>query len=336
MPFTILWAEVGGGYRRCSKVVNHKVEKLENHPQIQPHQRFIITLSFGIGLSISGLLVGWLPKPRIELKVDGVVSSWQPTQWARDPNHWLLQQCGAEINPTPFPRTVSNLVSAFPFHLQFNHLLIQSFPVNLSLQSFQFQMKPSAQPKVPLIDLSPWFNPDQNHGIAMLEINYLPVKILQPSPHIAGSILQVYQLKLMDYAFNKHEWLLVIQYFPKTNEAKIIKVLPIARLIQTGRGIFLYRSARIMEATAYYPGPECTGKYSTGITFTGKKATRGIVAVDPKVIALGSMLYIEGYGHAEAADTGSAIRGNRIDLCFLTYREAKAYGRKNVKVYILE
>jgi 3D (Asp-Asp-Asp) domain-containing protein len=95
-------------------------------------------------------------------------------------------------------------------------------------------------------------------------------------------------------------------------------------------------SLKVMEATAYYPGPECTGKYAVyGLTYTGKKARYGLVAVDPRVIPLGTMLYIEGYGLAEAADIGGAIKGDKIDLCFNTYREAKEFGRKKIKVCVL-
>jgi 3D (Asp-Asp-Asp) domain-containing protein len=98
---------------------------------------------------------------------------------------------------------------------------------------------------------------------------------------------------------------------------------------------YTFQSLKCMEATAYYPGPECTGKYAIyGLTYTGKKAGYGLVAVDPRVIPLGTTLYVEGYGYAEAADIGGAIKGNKIDLCFNTYREAKEYGRKKIKVCI--
>ena len=79
-----------------------------------------------------------------------------------------------------------------------------------------------------------------------------------------------------------------------------------------------------------------------GITATGARAVYGIVAVDPGVIPLGSRLYIETadgsfiYGHAVAADTGGAIKGNRIDLCFNTRQEALNFGRRQVKVYVLK
>jgi 3D (Asp-Asp-Asp) domain-containing protein len=51
-----------------------------------------------------------------------------------------------------------------------------------------------------------------------------------------------------------------------------------------------------------------------GVTATGVQVTRGIVAVDPTVIPLGSRLYVPGYGFAVAADTGGAVKGNIIDL----------------------
>ncbi len=53
-----------------------------------------------------------------------------------------------------------------------------------------------------------------------------------------------------------------------------------------------------------------------GMTYSGVPVTRGIVAVDPKVIALGTRLFIPGYGLAVAADTGGGIVGNMIDLGF--------------------
>ncbi|TMJ11900.1 MAG: hypothetical protein E6H02_06415 [Bacillati bacterium ANGP1] len=64
-------------------------------------------------------------------------------------------------------------------------------------------------------------------------------------------------------------------------------------------------------------------------------ARRGVVAVDPSVIRLGTRLHVDGYGDAVAGDTGGAIRGYRIDLCFNTYEEAMQFGRRPVTVYIL-
>src|SRR5690606_29425198 len=107
------------------------------------------------------------------------------------------------------------------------------------------------------------------------------------------------------------------------------------RTMQTPAGRIRYSDVLEMEATAYYPGPESTGRFADGRTATGMLAGHGVVAVDPAVIPLGTRVYVPGYGIAVAADVGSAIRGYRIDLAFDTYREALHYGRRRVQVYIL-
>ncbi|MBR5156104.1 MAG: G5 domain-containing protein [Clostridia bacterium] len=118
-----------------------------------------------------------------------------------------------------------------------------------------------------------------------------------------------------------------------------------AGTVQTSRsGNLAYSKVITVNATAY-DASSC-GKSPShpayGITATGAKAGYGIVAVDPRVIPLGSRLYIESsdgsyvYGTAVAADTGGAIKGNRIDLCFNTRAEAIRFGRRNVKVYVLK
>ena len=92
----------------------------------------------------------------------------------------------------------------------------------------------------------------------------------------------------------------------------------------------------IMVATAYDPGPRSCGRYASGWTAIGMRAGKGVVAVDPSVIPLGTRLYIEGYGPAVAGDVGRAIKGRRIDLGYGTYREAIAWGRRTVRVYVLD
>lgn len=107
-------------------------------------------------------------------------------------------------------------------------------------------------------------------------------------------------------------------------------------LLASRGGFFTHAKAILeMEASAYDPGPISCGKYADGYTSIGLKAGYGIVAVDPRVIPLRTRLFIEGYGYAIAGDIGSAIKGNRIDLGFDTYQEAIRFGRKRVKVYIL-
>ena len=90
--------------------------------------------------------------------------------------------------------------------------------------------------------------------------------------------------------------------------------------------------AIVMEASAYLAGDGD----GAGITATGLPAVRGIAAVDPDVIPLGTRLFIPGYGEAIAADTGGAIVGNKIDLVMDSYGEAMDFGRQDVTVYVLD
>jgi 3D (Asp-Asp-Asp) domain-containing protein len=91
------------------------------------------------------------------------------------------------------------------------------------------------------------------------------------------------------------------------------------------------RAAISMVATAYTAN--CSG--CSGVTASGHHAGHGIVAVDPRVIPLGSHLYIPGYGRAVAGDTGGAIHGNRVDLGFNSDTDAMQFGRRSVTVYVL-
>lgn len=88
----------------------------------------------------------------------------------------------------------------------------------------------------------------------------------------------------------------------------------------------------LMMSTAYSTEDPGSSLY----TARGHHLRRGYVAVDPKVIPLGTNLYVEGYGYAVADDTGGLIKGNRIDLAVDSYAEAIAYGVKDVQVYVLE
>lgn len=89
------------------------------------------------------------------------------------------------------------------------------------------------------------------------------------------------------------------------------------------------------EATAYDDSPESQGKWVGKTATPGLKPQVGVIAVDPRVIPLGTKLYVEGYGKCVAGDTGGAIKGNRLDLFFNTKSEVYNWGRKKVKVYKL-
>ena len=97
------------------------------------------------------------------------------------------------------------------------------------------------------------------------------------------------------------------------------------------RGTIRFKKLLVVEATAYTPFDDG----QSGITASGIPTRKGIIAVDPRVIPLGTRVFIPGYGLALAADTGGAIKGHKIDLCIEEYNEAIRFGRRKVEVYIL-
>lgn len=90
-----------------------------------------------------------------------------------------------------------------------------------------------------------------------------------------------------------------------------------------------------VEATAYTATCEgCSGITATGINLL-ENPNQKVISVDPSVIPLGSKVYVEGYGEAIAGDTGGAIKGNKIDIFIPSKQEAIDFGRKQVKVTII-
>lgn len=136
---------------------------------------------------------------------------------------------------------------------------------------------------------------------------------------------------------------------------EIVKKAPVDKIVALGTlGVYstsrgtkvLFKNQLRMWATAYSADYSSTGKrpgdYGYGITATGTLARRNengysSVAVDPRVIPLGTKLYIPGYGYAVAEDIGSAIKGKKIDLYFNS--ESELYNNWSVRwvdVYILK
>lgn len=130
---------------------------------------------------------------------------------------------------------------------------------------------------------------------------------------------------------------------------------PLNRIVEVGT-VLNYKTSRgerirfskvlDMRATSYTASFRDTGKNpgepGFGITATGARVKRGIIAVDPSVIPLGTRVYIEvpgkaaDYGYAVASDVGGAIKGNKIDVYLETGSEVAVWGVKRVKVYILK
>lgn len=119
-------------------------------------------------------------------------------------------------------------------------------------------------------------------------------------------------------------------------------VVPTAKL--ASRGGSTPRTASkvlICRATAYDGSYETLGKTNPK-TALGRTPTVGTVAVDPRVIPLGTRLYIEAvdgsyvYGECFAGDTGGNIKGNRVDLFMASRAQALSFGSRQVRVYILD
>lgn len=134
-----------------------------------------------------------------------------------------------------------------------------------------------------------------------------------------------------------------------------IKKAPVNKLVAVGtlswvasrNGSKIFYTNKIkMKATSYTANFQCTGKNpgdpGFGITATGTRARRNpngysTVAVDPKVIPLGTRLYVEGYGYAVAEDTGGAVKGNIIDLYFEPGTdEYRKWYTRYLNVYIMK
>lgn len=84
--------------------------------------------------------------------------------------------------------------------------------------------------------------------------------------------------------------------------------------------------------TAYCNG--CTGVTTSGLNLKANPDLK-VIAVDPNVIPLGSKVWVEGYGYAVAGDTGGAIKGKKIDLFMSSKSKAYDFGRKKVRIKVL-
>ncbi len=94
----------------------------------------------------------------------------------------------------------------------------------------------------------------------------------------------------------------------------------------------------IGNVSAYTAGVESTGKSPShpqyGLTASGERVRRGIVAADTRILPFGTKIHIEGYGDFVVKDTGDAVEGNCIDIYMEDVGEAIRFGRRNLKVYI--
>ncbi len=93
-------------------------------------------------------------------------------------------------------------------------------------------------------------------------------------------------------------------------------------------GLSYKRVIRCKAVSYYFPG----NPYGAG----GRPCTYGTMAVDPRVIPMGTRCYVDGYGYATANDVGSGIKGNKVDLYMEGYFQCLTWGAHYTNVYILD
>ena len=120
---------------------------------------------------------------------------------------------------------------------------------------------------------------------------------------------------------------------------KVIKVFLVVMIMFLASMLFVNNlKAEVFKATAYCSCKKCCDKDPSdkwyGITASGKKAKWGTIAVDRKVIKLGSSLRIKGFPNTifRAEDVGGAIKGRHIDVWFPSHRDALKFGVRNINI----
>lgn len=168
----------------------------------------------------------------------------------------------------------------------------------------------------------------------------------KPSPNVNKSDVKVKQLQqlLADTGFYPGQMTGVLD---STTKDAIIRGQKAYKLAQTGKydqklvelltrearnKPSKYRKKMTMQATAYTSQDPGSGN----LTKREHRLRKGLVAVDPRVIPLGTRLYVEGYGYAVADDIGSAIKGAKIDLAYENRKEALKFGRRMLTVFVLD
>jgi 3D (Asp-Asp-Asp) domain-containing protein len=174
---------------------------------------------------------------------------------------------------------------------------------------------------------------------------YLPQgsrRVIQPGRD--GQIRTTYSVTYEDGQEKERTQVAQMVMIPKVDA--VIEYGTIAAINRGGRS-YTYRSDLDVVATAYSIGFESTGKRpgdpDYGITRSGLPVKKGYIAVDPRVMPLGTWVYVEGLdrysarydGIYYAADTGGAIKGNRIDIYVETESEASLFGAHRMRLFVL-
>lgn len=341
-----------------------KRSEMTGHWEKNPRTVLLLGLGFFLAIGFIGMIIYIAAFDRVTLAVDGEIYQYKTLSSTVSK---VLEEKGVQLNPADvvYPALDTKVVEGLEIKVQ------RAFPVTIKTAAKVFEYLTVERPVRDVLANAKIYYDQDDRIIPALdqvisspqEIKVIDVssKIITNQSPIASGVeyqkdknlergvqkvirkgqdgLSERQIKIVyENGRERKRYILSEKMVkPKVNAIIALGIKQMVRVLETSRGSYRYIEMKVMDSTAYYPGPESCGVYAKyGRTYTGKKAGFGLVAVDPRVIPLGTKLYIEGYGNAEAADKGSAIKGNRIDLCYETYREAVMYGRKKIRVYILE
>ena len=154
------------------------------------------------------------------------------------------------------------------------------------------------------------------------------------SEGIPGKIKRTYLVKYVNGVLADEA---LYTEFPVSNPVDEVVNVGIGGIVTAKDGtVYSYNYRRQMEATAYTYLPPYTGM----ITATGETLRKGIVAVDPREIPMHTKMFITSdsweYGLGVAEDTGGKIKGNIIDLAYMSYNECIQFGRRQMQVYFID
>ncbi|WP_332649821.1 3D domain-containing protein [Lysinibacillus sp. 54212] len=169
-----------------------------------------------------------------------------------------------------------------------------------------------------------------NHGVSLQSLigwNDLTSDLIHPGDVLIVSGEEVDEITPIKSHFEEKKKVVTTSGSSQnTNKTKPNNNAPPSNL--TGKEMIVTATAY----TAYCDG--CSGTTAYGIDLRANPNQK-VIAVDPRIIPLGTKVWVEGYGEAIAGDTGGAIKGNKIDVFIPTYENAIAWGVKTVKIRVL-
>ena len=147
--------------------------------------------------------------------------------------------------------------------------------------------------------------------------------------HISFWIMVVFLLSIITFSIFSDNYK-IESFLPFLKSAKLSEKVIVTEIKEVEKKVNWY----YFVASGYSANDPVQG--TDNMTATGKEAGVGIIAVDPDVIPLGTKVEIKNMGFFTAEDTGGKIKGNRIDICFDSKKEAQEFGKKGVWVQIID